>query len=72
LTKLEWQTYTLSTPNDANRRETMDEVEVKATWRLTWGLYWRMLLIGLGITVILWLIIFLTVGATLLPFLTDF
>jgi len=37
--------------------------EVKPTWKLAWGLYWRMLLIGLGMSAIIWLIIGL-VGAS--------
>ncbi len=27
--------------------------EVKPTWRLAWGLWWRMVLIGLGISVVI-------------------
>ncbi len=30
----------------------MDENEVRPTWRLAWGLWWRMLLISLGISVV--------------------
>ncbi len=37
--------------------------EVKPTWKLAWGLYWRILLIGLGMSLIIWLIIGL-VGAS--------
>jgi hypothetical protein len=33
--------------------------EVKPTWRLAWGLWWRMTLIGLGIGAIIWLILYL-------------
>ncbi len=44
-------------------------MDVKVTWGLVWAFYWRMLLIGLGITVIIWLIMFLVLGGTaLLPF----
>jgi hypothetical protein len=31
--------------------------EVKPTWRLAWGLWWRMFLISLGISVIIGLIV---------------
>jgi endo-1,4-beta-mannosidase len=31
--------------------------EVKPTWRLAWGLWWRMFLISLGIGVIITLIL---------------
>ena len=50
----------------------MDKVDVKVTWGLVWALYWRMLLIGLGITAVIWLIMFLALGSTLLPFLGGF
>ena len=30
-------------------KETVEEVTVKPTWRLAWGLYWRQLLIGLAL-----------------------
>jgi len=33
--------------------------EVKPTWRLAWGLWWRMFLIGLGVSVIIGLILYL-------------
>jgi len=33
--------------------------EVKPTWRLAWGLWWRMFLIGLGISVIIGAIMFI-------------
>ena len=33
--------------------------EVRPTWRLAWGLWWRMFLISLGIGVIITLILFL-------------
>ena len=32
--------------------------EVKPTWKLAWGLWWRMFLISLGIGVIIWGILF--------------
>jgi hypothetical protein len=31
----------------------MDENEVRPTWKLAWGLWWRMFLISLGIFVII-------------------
>jgi Mg/Co/Ni transporter MgtE len=31
----------------------MDENEVRPTWRLAWGLWWRMLLISLGMGLII-------------------
>lgn len=42
------------------------ENEVKPTWRLAWGLWWRMFLIGCGVTVIIGLILSL-VGIALIP-----
>lgn len=33
--------------------------EVKPTWRLAWGLWWRMSLLGLGVSVIIGLILYL-------------
>jgi len=36
-----------------------DKVEVKPTWGLAWGLFWRMLLIYLGLSFIVWLILFI-------------
>jgi hypothetical protein len=41
--------------------------EVKPTWRLAWGLWWRMLLIGLGITVVIGVIFYFVVLPWLLP-----
>ena len=49
------------------RREKMDS-EVRPTWRLAWGLWWRMFLISLGIGVIITLILVL-VGVSLIPWL---
>jgi hypothetical protein len=40
--------------------------EVKPTWRLAWGLWWRMFLISLGASVIIGLILAL-VGIALIP-----
>ena len=47
----------------------MDKVEVKVTWRLAWGLFRRWFLIQLGITAIIWLIIFLVFSALFIPFM---
>ena len=33
--------------------------EVRPTWKLAWGLWWRMILISLGIGAIITLILFL-------------
>ena len=40
--------------------------EVKPTWKLAWGLWWRMFLISLGIFVIIGAILF-AVGVTIIP-----
>jgi hypothetical protein len=40
--------------------------EVKPTWRLAWGLWWRMTLIGLGVSLIILLIVTL-VGLSQTP-----
>ena len=49
--------------------------EVKVTWRLAWGLWWRMILITLGlyacIAIILFIIVLIT-GVALLPTLPGF
>ena len=42
--------------------------EVRPTWRLAWGLWWRMFLISLGIGAIITLILVL-VGVSLIPWL---
>jgi hypothetical protein len=44
----------------------MGEVEIKVTWRLAWSLWWRMMLISLGIWFIIWLIMVIAVGTTFL------
>ena len=46
----------------------MDD-EVRPTWRLAWGLWWRMFLITLGIVVIISSIL-LAVGVTVIDLLT--
>jgi hypothetical protein len=50
----------------------MDEIEVKVTWRFAWALYWRMLLMGLGIACVVWAIIAIVamvIGGTFCPLL---
>ncbi len=42
--------------------------EVRPTWRLAWGLWWRMFLISLGIGAIITLILGL-VSVSLIPWL---
>jgi hypothetical protein len=44
--------------------------EVKPTWRLAWGLWWRFFLISLGVWVIIFLILFFVVGIPLLSYFT--
>jgi hypothetical protein len=48
----------------------MDKVEVKVTWRLAWGLWWRMLLIGLGLYAIIAVIALIVGAAAIIPFLS--
>ena len=40
--------------------------DIKPTWSLAWGLFWRMFLISLGIYGVIGLIVFL-VGMSFLP-----
>jgi len=40
--------------------------EIRPTWRLAWGLWWRMLLINLGVSVVIGVILFL-VGISFVP-----
>ena len=47
----------------------MDKVEIEVTWGLVWALLWRGWLIGLGISAVIWLILFLVGVAALIPFL---
>lgn len=53
-----------------------EKVEVKPTWKLAWGLFWKMFLIGLGImaviNVILYFVFLKDILATLLPLLSAF
>lgn len=50
----------------------MDKTEVKPTWSLAWGLFWRQFLISLGIYAIIMLIMFLAGVFTLLPLLGGY
>ncbi len=43
--------------------------EIKPTWRLAWGLWWRYFLITLGIYAIITAILFVVGITTLIPFL---
>jgi len=43
-----------------------DQVEVKPTWRLAWGLFWRTFLISLGVMAIIYLIMFAVIGIAFL------
>jgi hypothetical protein len=50
----------------------MAEMEVRVTWRFAWSLFWRMLLMGLGIACIVWaimLIVFMIAGGPICPYL---
>jgi len=40
--------------------------EIRPTWRLAWGLWWRMLLISVGVSVVIGVILFL-VGISFVP-----
>lgn len=48
--------------------------EVRPTWKLAWGLWWRMLLIGLGICVVVGGILFalFLVGVVCIPWESCF
>jgi len=43
-----------------------DQVEVKPTWKLAWGLFWRISLISLGVYGIIWLIVIAVIGISFL------
>jgi hypothetical protein len=47
----------------------MEEIEVKVTWRLAWGLFWRWFLIQLGISIVLGIIWFFVLAAIFVPFM---
>jgi hypothetical protein len=38
-----------------------EKIQVKATWRLAWGLWWKMFLIGLGISAVINVVLYYTV-----------
>jgi hypothetical protein len=42
------------------------EVEVKVTWKFAWSLFWRTFLIGLAFSTVLYGILFMIFGASLL------
>jgi len=44
--------------------------EVRPTWKLAWGLWWRMFLITLGIAVIVMAIVAAVTGLSFCPWLT--
>jgi hypothetical protein len=46
-----------------------DKVDVKITWGLVWALWWRMMLITIGIYVVIGLVAFAMGVTTLIPFL---
>jgi hypothetical protein len=50
-----------------------EKVQVKATWKLAWGLWWKMFLITLGIWAIIAVISWFTVlGSMLTPLFALF
>ncbi len=42
---------------------------VRVTWRLAWGLWWRMMLISLGVYAVVGIFAFIAGVAALVPFL---
>lgn len=44
----------------------MGDNEVKPTWKLAWGLWWRIVLISIGVQAVVMGILFL-VGASFIP-----
>jgi hypothetical protein len=40
--------------------------EIRPTWRLAWGLWWRMMLISIGIWAVVGVVLFL-LGISLIP-----
>jgi hypothetical protein len=44
--------------------------EVRPTWKLAWGMWWRMFLITLGIAVIVVAIIAVVTGLSIIPWFT--
>ena len=43
--------------------------EVRPTWKLAWGMWWRMFLITLGIVLIVWAIVAAVMGLSIIPWL---
>jgi len=37
----------------------MEEVEVKVTWKLVWGIWWQMFLIGIAFYLVIWGFLFI-------------
>jgi len=55
-----------------DKTEVFGVVEIKVTWRLAWGLFWRWFLMSLGVTIAFYFILFLifvAIGMTFVPFL---
>ena len=46
--------------------ETEGQVQVKPTWRLAWGLWWKMCLISLGVSLLVNLILWFALRGWLL------
>ena len=46
--------------------------EIKVTWRFAWSLWWRMMLITLGIYAVIIIIALIAGAAALLPFIGCF
>jgi len=44
------------------------ENEVKPTWKLAWGLWWRMFLIGLGVSAVVGVLMYLVAWTLMLRF----
>jgi len=45
------------------------ENEVKPTWKLAWGLWWRMFLIGLGVSAVVGVIMYLVAWTLMLRYI---
>jgi hypothetical protein len=45
--------------NEPQRIVQVHEVEVKVTWKLVWGIWWRMFLIGLAFYAVIWGFLFI-------------
>ena len=46
--------------------------EIKVTWGFAWGLWWRMMLITLGIYAVIGIIALIAGAAAFIPFLGGF